>query len=230
MSSYIWLNILCQAVILLLVERTWSRKRKISQRRFFINPFPHEHIVKNGRFHWKASCYKFKLLWNYEKCFNTNQTWHKCWLDHCLCNDMLSLKFPVTMTTRRLLTIAKNHFFDPIFPSKFISKCCNFSMDWDRVKCFSAWLHVTLWSTWGHFKPLTSPKFFGVEWDSAPLQTPQTEGGTSPSGNPLMYLLDGGGAEKVLTFLATFLKRKHVFGAQIEHFFTILDLKRGEGS
>jgi hypothetical protein len=24
------------------------------------------------------------------------------------------------------------------FPSKFMSKCCNFSMDWDRVKCISA--------------------------------------------------------------------------------------------
>jgi hypothetical protein len=45
-----------------------------------LNPLPHEHIVKNGRFHWKASCYKFKLLRNYEKCFNTDETWHKCWL------------------------------------------------------------------------------------------------------------------------------------------------------
>jgi hypothetical protein len=28
-------------------------------------------LCKNGRFHWKASCYnvKFKLLWNYKKCF-----------------------------------------------------------------------------------------------------------------------------------------------------------------
>jgi hypothetical protein len=23
------------------------------------------------------------------------------------------------------------------FPSKLISKCCNFSMDWDRVNCFT---------------------------------------------------------------------------------------------
>jgi hypothetical protein len=28
--------------------------------------------------------------------------------------------------------------FASIFPSKFISKCCNFSRDWDRVKGFSA--------------------------------------------------------------------------------------------
>jgi hypothetical protein len=57
---------------------------------------------------------------------------------------------------------------------------------------------------------------------TAPLQTNQTEGGTPPSCNPLMYLLDGGSAEKVLDFLTRFLKRKHMFGAQIGHFLTIL--------
>jgi hypothetical protein len=46
-------------------------------------------LCKNDRFHWKASCYKFKLLWNYEKCS----------LDHSLCNSMLNRKFPVTMAT-----------------------------------------------------------------------------------------------------------------------------------
>jgi hypothetical protein len=87
-----------------------------------LNPFHHEHIVKNGRFHWKASRYKFKLLWNYEKCFNTNQTWHKCWLDYCLCNDMLSRKFPVTMSKRGHLKIAKNHYFAAIFSIKIYFK------------------------------------------------------------------------------------------------------------
>jgi hypothetical protein len=48
---------------------------------------------------WKIAVfsYKLKLLWNYEKCFNT-ETWHTCWLDHILCNSMLNLKFPVSMT------------------------------------------------------------------------------------------------------------------------------------
>jgi hypothetical protein len=36
-----------------------------------------------------------------------------------------------------------------------------------------------------------------------------------------MYLLDGGGAEKVLTFLSTFLKQKHEFLAKTGHFFAI---------
>jgi hypothetical protein len=57
-----------------------------------------------------------------------------------------------------------------------------------------------------------------------PLQTPKTEGAHPPSGNPLKYLFDGGGAEKkCLLFLATFLK-------QIEHFFTISGLKKRGGS
>jgi hypothetical protein len=36
-------------------------------------------------------------------------------------------------------------------PSKLISKCCNFSMDWDRVKCFSALVTRCLMIEWGHF-------------------------------------------------------------------------------
>jgi hypothetical protein len=40
-----------------------------------------------------------------------------------------------------------------------------------------------------------------------------------------MYLSDGGIAEKVITFLSTFLKRKHAFGAKTGHFFTIGGLK-----
>jgi hypothetical protein len=108
------------------------------------NPLLHEHIVKDGCFHWKASCYKFKLLRNYQKCFNTDQTWHKCWLDHCRCNIMLNLKFPVTMATGvRLkianITILRGFFlFFFFFSTKLISKCCNFLMDCDRVKGFSA--------------------------------------------------------------------------------------------
>jgi hypothetical protein len=95
----------------------WNLQRVIT-----LDPFPKEHIVKNGHFHWKASSYKFKLLWNYEKSFNTNQTWHKCWLDHCLCNDMVSLKFPVTTATRGHLKIAKNHYFASIFSIKIYFK------------------------------------------------------------------------------------------------------------
>jgi hypothetical protein len=60
-----------------------------------------------------SNCYK-----TIKKCFNTNQTWHKCWLDHCLCNNMPRLKFPVTIGTRGHLKIAKNHYFALIFSIK----------------------------------------------------------------------------------------------------------------
>jgi hypothetical protein len=54
--------------------------------------------------------------------------------------------------------------------------------------------------------------FLAMKGTAAPLQTPKQKGAHPPSGNPLMYLLNGGGAEKVITFLTTFLKRKTVFG------------------
>jgi hypothetical protein len=41
---------------------------------------------------------------------------------------------------------------------------------------------------------------------------PKQKGAHPPSGNPLMYHFNGGGAEKVVTFLTTFLKRKTVLG------------------
>jgi hypothetical protein len=39
----------------------------------------------------------------------------------------------------------------------------------------------------------------------------KTEGAHPPSGNPLMYLLDRGGAEKVVTFLNNISQTKQVF-------------------
>jgi hypothetical protein len=44
-------------------------------------------------------------------------------------------------------------------------------------------------------------------------QTPKTEGDTPPYDNTLMIHFDWGGAEKVVTLLTTFLKRKTVFAA-----------------
>jgi hypothetical protein len=68
------------------------------------NLLPHEHIMKNGRFHRKASCYKFTLLsFIIIKLWKRLQYWwnlaHICCLNHKLCNNMLNLKFSVTMAT-----------------------------------------------------------------------------------------------------------------------------------
>jgi hypothetical protein len=40
-----------------------------------------------------SNCYE-----TMKKCFNTDQSWHKYWLDHSLCNSMLNLKFLVITT------------------------------------------------------------------------------------------------------------------------------------
>jgi hypothetical protein len=77
------------------------------------------------------------------------------------------------------ITICLDFFHQNIFQSAATSKA------------FQRWLQVTLWSTWGHFKPLTSPKF---SWCS---------------------------------LFSNILKRKHLFGARIGHFFTISGLKKG---
>jgi hypothetical protein len=45
-----------------------------------------------------------------------------------------------------------------------------------------------------------------------PFKAPKQKREHRPSGIPLMFLFDGGGAEKVVTFLSTFRKRKIVFG------------------
>jgi hypothetical protein len=63
--------------------------------------------------------------------------------------------------------------------------------------------------------------FLAIRGTAAPFKSPKQKGAHPPSGNHLMCLLVGGRAEKVVTFLSTFLKRKHVFGAQTGHYFTI---------
>jgi hypothetical protein len=57
--------------------------------------------------------------------------------------------------------------------------------------------------------------FLGDEGDSAPLQTPQTEGGTSPFWQPPDVSFGWGAAPKKWSlFLTTFLKQKQVLGSK----------------
>jgi hypothetical protein len=55
--------------------------------------------------------------------------------------------------------------------------------------------------------------FLAMRGTAASLQTPQTEGGTFTFWQPLMYLLVGGLAEKVVTFLNNISQTKKVLGA-----------------
>jgi hypothetical protein len=102
---------------------------------------------------------------------------------------MLGLTIPVTMATRGHLKIAQNHKFVLISPSKFVSKCCNFSMDGIESKAFQRWLHVTIYNRPGVIFRLSQvSNFLGDEGGCRPLQTPQTEGTHPPSGNPLLHV------------------------------------------
>jgi hypothetical protein len=51
---------------------------------------------------------------------------------------MHNRKLSVTMATGDVSKLPKITILHCFFPSKPISKCCNFSMNWDRVKGFSA--------------------------------------------------------------------------------------------
>jgi hypothetical protein len=95
------------------------------------------HFVKNGCFQWKVSCYKFRLQWNCKDApifikLGTNVNWTIAFVMACSI-----LNFLLPWKGRDISKIAKNHYFMLIFPSILISKCQNFSMDWDRVEGFS---------------------------------------------------------------------------------------------
>jgi hypothetical protein len=79
-----------------------------------------------------SNCYK-----TIKNCFNANQTWHKCWLDHCLCHNMPRLKFPVIMAMRGHL---KNHYFAMIF----------FHQNWFQSAATPQWIEIE-----SNFKPQT---------------------------------------------------------------------------
>jgi hypothetical protein len=112
---------------------------------------------------------------------------------------MLSLKFPVTMVTRGHLKIAKKHYFALIFSIK---------IDFKVLPLLNGLIKSQRLFSIGYTLPYDRPgaifslsqvqNFLGDEADSTPLQTPKQKGAHPPSGNPLMYLLDGGRAEKVV--------------------------------
>jgi hypothetical protein len=160
----------------------------------------HEHFVKNGCFHWHTSYYK----WNFKNALilfklGTNVDWTVTFVTaYSILNFLLSW-------LRGHLEIAKHHFLALIFPPKLISKCCNFSMDWDRVKDFSALVTRYLRS------PHRQETFGLVRLTTDPLQTTKQRGYNPPLAHPWCIYLIGVSDEKVITFVTPFLKRKQVF-------------------
>jgi hypothetical protein len=132
------------------------------------------------------------------------------------------------MATRGVSKLPKITILPRFFPLKFISKCCKFSRDWDRVKGFSAlvtrYLMINLWS---YLASHMSKIFLTMRGNTAPPPSnhTNTRGHIPLLATAWCILSMGGGAEKVLTFLAKIRKRKHMFGAHIGYFFTIWGLK-----
>jgi hypothetical protein len=90
---------------------------------------------------------------------------------------MLSLKFSVTMATRGHIKIAKNHYFALIFSSKLIPKCCNFSMDSDIAKGFSALVSHYITIDLGPFIVSHNSKIFlAMMGTTAPFKPPNRRG------------------------------------------------------
>jgi hypothetical protein len=114
------------------------------------------------------------------------------------------------------------------FPSKFISKCCNFSRDWDRVKGFSALVKRYIMIDLGSFLASHKSKIFLAMRGTPPPSNPPNRRGHIPLlATPWCIFWMGAAPKKCSIILATFLKQNHVFGAQIGHFFTFLRPKKG---
>jgi hypothetical protein len=77
----------------------------------------------------------------------------------------------------------------------------NFSRDWDRVKGFSALVTPYLMIDLGSFLASHKSKIFlAMRGTTAPFKPSKQKEAHPPSGNPLMYLLDGGQRRKSAHF------------------------------
>jgi hypothetical protein len=99
---------------------------------------------------------------------------------------MLSLKLPVTMARRGHLKIAKNHYFALIFSIKIDIKVLQLLKGLRyRVKGFSALVTHYVLIDLGLFLASHKSKIFLAMWGTiVPLQTLQTQWGTSPFWQP----------------------------------------------
>jgi hypothetical protein len=87
------------------------------------------------------------------------------------------------------------------FPSKLISKCCNFSMDWDRVKGSSAFITRYHKVVLGLFvASLGSKIVLEMRKSTDTLQTPKQNGAHPPLATLWCIYLIGDGAEKLIFY------------------------------
>jgi hypothetical protein len=94
------------------------------------------------------------------------------------------------------------------FPSKLISKCCNFSMDWDRVN--TRYLMINLGSFIASHK---SKLFLAMRGTPPPSNPPNRRVHIPLLATPWCFFWSGCCAEKEVIFLTTFLKQKQMLWA-----------------
>jgi hypothetical protein len=125
---------------------------------------------------------------------------------------MLSLKFHVTMATRGTSQNCQKSLFCLVFSINIYFKVLQL-LNVLSQRLFSVGYTFPYDRTGVIFSLSQVQNFLGDEGDYCPLQTPQTDGGTSPFWQPPDVSFGWGAAPKKCSpFLATFLKRKHVLG------------------
>jgi hypothetical protein len=114
------------------------------------------------------------------------------------------------------------------FPSKLTSKCCNFWMNWDRVKGFSASVTSYPKIDLRPFLACHMSKIFLAMRGTLPsFKPPKQKGPHPPSGNPLMWYLDGGGRWKSGHFFNNISQTKNSVWGLDRAFFHCLRPQKG---
>jgi hypothetical protein len=139
--------------------------------------------VKNVYFHWKVvtSSNFFKIIKTATILIKlgTNVDWTSAVVTTCSV-----LNFLIPRQRVDISKLPKNHYFELVFSIKIDF---NISLDWDRIKGFSALVTCCIMIELGSFlASYKSRKFLAMRGGCRPFQTPKQKGAHPPSGNPLI--------------------------------------------
>jgi hypothetical protein len=171
-----------------------------------------------------SNCYKTIKTASIPIILGTNVGWTIYLVTTC---SVLNFMLPWQRGTSQ--NCHKSLFHVDCFPSKLILNCCNFLMDWDKVKGFGNTLRYGRSGV--IFSLIQVQTFLGDVGGLPPLQSPQTEGGTSPLWQLLgISPLVRGRADILVTFLNNIFQTKTSVGDLNNAFFHHLrQQQRGRG-
>jgi hypothetical protein len=139
-----------------------------------------------------SNCYKTKINDSILMKLGTNVNWTIPSVTACSILIFLLQWQPGDVSKLRKITI----YYIVFFQSKLISKCCNFSMHWGRIKGFSAFVTCYLRIDLMLFLACHMSK-----WTICPLQTPQNRRGyIHPLVTPWCNIFMWGRADKMISF------------------------------